>query len=153
MKILVIDDDPTVQAVLEGLLSTIGTVTVVGDAFTAIETVEMAIATGEPFKLICLDIGLPSEDGLTTLEAMAYGIPVIASRATCHPELCGDAAAYFDPDDPNELAETIHQLLTNDDIVRELIARGRERVRLFSWDACAGSYAELIEEVASPLSP
>ena len=44
------------------------------------------------------------DDVLAPLEAMAHGTPVVAARATCLPEVCADAAVYFEPSDPGCLA-------------------------------------------------
>src|SRR6185503_7722923 len=61
--------------------------------------------------------------GLPPLEAMVHGAPVAASSASCVPEVCGDAAAYFDPHSPADMAKKLDNLLkdTNlrDDFVKK----------------------------------
>lgn len=84
--------------------------------------------------------------GLPALEAFACGIPVCASRATSLPEVCGDAAAYFNPRDPGNMAEVIADILT--DTVKRESARqkGFERLSLFSWEETAKKTLEVYNE-------
>lgn len=75
--------------------------------------------------------------GLTGLEAMSYGLPVVAARASCLPEVYAEAAAYFDPRDPGDLAQVISTLLDSDE-QRELLKNsGSERSGHFSWESVA----------------
>ena len=75
--------------------------------------------------------------GLPPVEAMWCGCPVIASRAGAVPEVCGDAALWFDAARPESLGEAVAQLADDSAFRAALIARGRERTALFSWDAAA----------------
>jgi glycosyltransferase involved in cell wall biosynthesis len=86
--------------------------------------------------------------GLTTLEAMANELPVLAPRASCFPEVCGDAALYCDPHDPEDVAAQLHRLATDDALRERLRELGRERVQHFSWQLCA---AELFGEIDAAL--
>jgi glycosyltransferase involved in cell wall biosynthesis len=72
--------------------------------------------------------------GQPPLEAMAAGCPVAAGAAGSLPEVCGDAAVMFDPEDVEAIAHGIEQALTDRDA---LVARGHERVRRFTWQRCA----------------
>lgn len=75
--------------------------------------------------------------GIPLLEAMFYGCPVVCSRASCFPEVGGDAAIYFDPASPDDLREKLG-LVIRDRATRDRLAQaGRERERLFSWDQAA----------------
>ena len=86
--------------------------------------------------------------GLTMFEAMGQGLPVLASDATCHPEVCGDAALYCDPRDPVQIATQLHRLVTDPLLAASLRQRGFDRVRAFSWDRTAAKYLAVLEEVA-----
>lgn len=75
--------------------------------------------------------------GLPALEAMSYGLPVAASRAGSIPEICGNAATYFNPRDVENMAEVIAQVYNNQKLQAELRQRGYEQVKKYSWDRCA----------------
>jgi len=72
--------------------------------------------------------------GLTALEAMACGTPVITSNTSSLPEVVGDAALLVDPLDTAAIAEAIARLFTDDHLAQELRERGLGRAQLFSWE-------------------
>jgi len=74
--------------------------------------------------------------GLPALEAMAHGLPVASSNATCLPEILGDAALYFDPKDPHKIADAMRTLASDATLRATLIAKGKERVTHFDWADC-----------------
>ncbi|MDQ6749953.1 MAG: glycosyltransferase family 4 protein, partial [Actinomycetota bacterium] len=79
--------------------------------------------------------------GLTALEAMTAGTPVLAARTGAHVEVCGDAARYFDPRDPVDLARAIGELAAASDGERsELVGGGRSRVAGYSWERSARAH-------------
>ena len=71
--------------------------------------------------------------GIPPLEAMACQTPVAVSNATSLPEVCGDAAVYFDPYDVNDMAKTIESILADEEKSEVLVERGKKRVDAFSW--------------------
>lgn len=73
--------------------------------------------------------------GLSLLEAMSAGVPVICSKASSLGELGEGVAELFDPESPDEIAAALLKVLTGDNVAR--IAAGRARVALFSWAKCA----------------
>ncbi|WP_302048295.1 glycosyltransferase family 4 protein [Megamonas funiformis] len=75
--------------------------------------------------------------GISPLEAMHYGTPVIVSNVSSIPEVVGDAGLYFDPNSVEDLAEKMKMLLKNKSLRNDFIDRGKKRVKLFSWDKCA----------------
>lgn len=85
--------------------------------------------------------------GLTTLEAMANGLPVLAPNATCFPEVCGDAAVYCDPESPSDIADQLHHLLQDEKGWEELRTKGFDRVQEFSWKSCGEGYFRVVEQV------
>ena len=80
--------------------------------------------------------------GLPPLEAMACGCPVAAARKASIPEVCGDAALYFDPCATAEITAAMQQLAGDAGLRRRLAAAGRERARGFSWDQAAARLHE-----------
>lgn len=85
--------------------------------------------------------------GLPPLEAMARGIPVAASNASVMPEILGKGAAYFDPRDPVDMAQTIGQLLTDPKALADLTAKGTKQVKKYSWRKMAEETLALYNEV------
>jgi glycosyltransferase involved in cell wall biosynthesis len=71
--------------------------------------------------------------GLPILEAMASGTPVVAAASSSLPEVGGDAARYFPPDDPESLAREILAVVHDDEESARLVAAGRKRTREFDW--------------------
>jgi glycosyltransferase involved in cell wall biosynthesis len=82
--------------------------------------------------------------GQPPLEAMACGCPVAASRAAALPEVCADAALYFDPTSVDDIANAILDVLRRGD---ELSARGLRRAADFDWDDCARGHDEVYREL------
>jgi glycosyltransferase involved in cell wall biosynthesis len=68
---------------------------------------------------------------------MARDLPLACSTATSLPEVAGDAAELFDPQETSAITAAIARLLTDEQRRRELVERGRERVKLFTWERCA----------------
>jgi glycosyltransferase involved in cell wall biosynthesis len=83
--------------------------------------------------------------GLPALEAMACGCPVIAARAGSLPEVCGDAALYCDPRDPDEMAARIRMVLQEPGRQQELSELGLARARCFDWDRTAMALLDVID--------
>ena len=85
--------------------------------------------------------------GLPILEAMACGTPVITSNVYSMPEVAGDAAILVDPSDPDAIANAIYKVLANDGLRNEMIKKGLERVKEFTWERCARETLEVYEDV------
>lgn len=81
--------------------------------------------------------------GLPPLEAMARGIPVVSSNATCLPEILGDAAVYFNPLDVDDMAEKIKKTLLDESLRKNLIEKGFEQIKKYSWEKMAEETLEL----------
>lgn len=78
--------------------------------------------------------------GLTLLEAMRAGVPVVAGRVPGVEEVCSDAARYADPRDPESFAEAMAEIADQPALRAALWQRGRSRAALFSWDASARAH-------------
>jgi glycosyltransferase involved in cell wall biosynthesis len=70
--------------------------------------------------------------GLPVLEAMAAGCPILASNRTSIPEVAGEAALYFDPYDPSDIAETVLRFYKDSSIAKRLVEEGKKRAKNFS---------------------
>ncbi len=80
--------------------------------------------------------------GLTPLEAMGAGTPVLAVRSAAVAEVCGDAARYVQPHDAAGLAHELTALATREDLRADLGERGRRRAAAFSWDRSAKAHRD-----------
>jgi glycosyltransferase involved in cell wall biosynthesis len=86
--------------------------------------------------------------GLPLLEAMASGLPIAASQVTALPEIAQDAALYFRPENPEDIAEKIIALMKNEGLRKTLVARGRKRVLDFEWGRTAVETLNFYHSVA-----
>jgi glycosyltransferase involved in cell wall biosynthesis len=85
--------------------------------------------------------------GLPILEAMAYGVPVVASNTSCLPEVGGDAAIYADPHDPAEIAAQVQRVVEDSALRQNMIQEGHARAREFSWRRAAKATLKVYDEV------
>ena len=86
--------------------------------------------------------------GLPVLEAMKYGCPVIISNVSSLPEVGGDAAFYFDPQNTDEIAQKIDQVVSDKNLRQEMIEKGYNQVKKFSWEKTAKQTLEVLEDLA-----
>jgi glycosyltransferase involved in cell wall biosynthesis len=85
--------------------------------------------------------------GFPPLEAMAAGTPVVASNASCLPEVLGDAAMLVDPHDAAALGRALESALTDHALRQRLVAAGRARAATFTWERCAELTVEAYRRV------
>jgi glycosyltransferase involved in cell wall biosynthesis len=85
--------------------------------------------------------------GLPPLEAMACGCPAIVSYATSLPEVCGEAALYFNPESVEDIVEKLAFALSDESVREDLRARTLARARQFSWGRCADETFRILSEV------
>ncbi len=81
--------------------------------------------------------------GLPGLEAMVHGCPVVSSNATCLPEVYGDAAHYFDPNNIEDMAAKIKEVLDTPTLREELIKKGHLQTQKYSWHHMAEQTLEI----------
>lgn len=83
--------------------------------------------------------------GIPSLEAMATGTPILASRAGSIPEICGDAALYFDTHSLESLEKELEKIISSEDIQKSLVQKGFERIKDFSWERTAQQTLDIIK--------
>ncbi len=83
--------------------------------------------------------------GFPALEAMAAGVPVVAGESGALPEICGDAAWFVDPDDPESIADGMIKLLGDPGEYAMLAERGRRRAEVFDWEAAARQVRDIYQ--------
>ncbi len=86
--------------------------------------------------------------GFPVIEAMACGVPVITSNASCLPEIAGDAAVYVIPTQTEELVSAIGTVLGNESLSQHLRQKGIERAKQFSWKTAARETLDAFNAVA-----
>ncbi len=85
--------------------------------------------------------------GQILLEAMASGLPIACAERSAMPELLGDAGLYFDPENPNDIANTFEQLISQPTLRERLACCAHERAHAYSWPRCARETFDFLVEV------
>jgi len=85
--------------------------------------------------------------GLPGLEAMMHGAPVVSSNATCLPEVYKDAAEYFDPQNTEDMANTIQKVLNGSDLRKRLTKRRHIVANSYSWQRMVRQTLDIYSEV------
>ncbi|MDR2057876.1 MAG: glycosyltransferase family 4 protein [Dysgonamonadaceae bacterium] len=83
--------------------------------------------------------------GIPILEAFTCGCPVILSRSSCFPEIAGNAGVYFDPFNVDSIIESIKSVMFHHSFRNELIEKGKERSKYFSWEKTAKETLKLYQ--------
>jgi len=82
--------------------------------------------------------------GLPILEAQSVGTPVITSSISSMPEVAGDGAILVDPKNSEEIAEAAYKLITDKELGDDIIKKGLENVKRFSWEKCAKEIKDIL---------
>lgn len=85
--------------------------------------------------------------GMTLVEAMACGAPILASHREPMPEVCADAAIYFDPSNPVAMADVIAKTLKEPELISRLANKALDRAKTFSWENTALNTLKIFERV------
>ncbi|WP_054143600.1 glycosyltransferase family 1 protein [Bosea sp. AAP35] len=86
--------------------------------------------------------------GLPLLEAMQFGVPIVASATSCIPEVTADAAVLFNPKDPEDMASCLTRVWTDEALRHEMRSKGQIRRRDFAWDKAAPTFVAAYRKVA-----
>jgi len=87
--------------------------------------------------------------GLPALEAQACDTPLVCSNSSSLPEVAGEGAIYFNPHSVEEMADAIEKVLVDEDLRQDLLAKGRENLKRFSWEKSARETLAVLEEAAT----
>lgn len=90
--------------------------------------------------------------GLPAIEAMGNGCPVLAARAAAIPEVCGDAALYFDPNDVGSLVAALRQAAADPSLRDDMNRRAQARLAIFSWHANAELLAQAVLDLGAAVA-
>lgn len=82
------------------------------------------------------------------IETMAAGLPVACSRRGPMPEVLSDAGIYFDPENPTDITEALHKLISSPELRAEMAGRSYNEVQQYSWEKCADSTFRFLAEIS-----
>ncbi|MGB4776094.1 MAG: glycosyltransferase family 1 protein [Daejeonella sp.] len=86
--------------------------------------------------------------GLPVLEAFQYNLPVIVANNTCLTEVGGNAVLSFDPYDSEDIKQKMKEVIDNPELKVDMMRRGEERLKLFSWEKTAQAIVQVFENAA-----
>jgi len=87
--------------------------------------------------------------GIPVLEAFSAGCPVICSNTSSFPEIAGDAAFFFDPYNMDSIRDSVKRVISDNNLRNEMINKGYERIKDFSWQETANRTKKLYKSVIS----
>ena len=85
--------------------------------------------------------------GIPVLEAFACDCPAVISNTSSLPEVGGDAVIYFNPTHKDEILKSVERVINNSELRRELILKGREQLKKFSWKKTAAETVEVYKSM------
>lgn len=87
--------------------------------------------------------------GIPVIEAQACGTPVAVSNTSSLPEIVGDSAVLFDPENTNSIASRIEKVIVSEKLSKDLVQKGFKNIERFSWDKCARETLAVLQKFAS----
>jgi glycosyltransferase involved in cell wall biosynthesis len=84
--------------------------------------------------------------GIPVLEAFKNNLPVLVANNTCLPEVGGNAVLQFNPLDTDDIAKKIKTVLDDAELRKDMINKGQERLKLFSWENTAIKLIEVFKK-------
>ena len=97
------------------------------------------------YTYVCVNDGF----SLPLVEAMKCGAPIVTSNLSVFPEVAADSAYYVDPFNPQEIAAGIWKVLNDEALKKELVAKGFERAKVFSWQKAAQDLINIYQRILS----
>lgn len=91
--------------------------------------------------------------GIPLVEAMRAGTPIVCSQCGSIPEVAGEAALYFDAYNPEDIAEKIYLLQSDETLKKNLINKGKRQAQRYSWKRCAEDTFEYLNKIYSQQKP
>lgn len=88
--------------------------------------------------------------GLPPLESMKLGVPVACTNRASLPEVCGDAASFFNPEDVEQMSEAIRKILDDEKFAKVLVEKGHENLKKFSWKEMSQQILESLMKGRNP---
>lgn len=85
--------------------------------------------------------------GIIILEAMACGVPVIASKTSSLPEVGGDAALYINPYNVNDISQTMEKVILDSGLRKQMVKKGLRQIRNFYWEKTASQTLKVIKSL------
>jgi len=83
--------------------------------------------------------------GLPILEAQVLGVPVVTSNISSLPEVGGDSVVYVNSHKPEEIAKATFKLIQDKDLREDMVKKGYENIKRFSWEKCADEISEVLK--------
>ena len=117
---------------------------VIFTGFLPVEDLSYLVKSSDIFVFPALYEGF----GIPVIEAMACGVPVVASNVGSLPEVLGEAGLQFDPYSVDDIANKMHQVLSSTTLKEGLVRRGLKRARNFSWEKAARETIEVFNKAS-----
>ena len=80
---------------------------------------------------------------------MASGLPIACSNCGPMPEILGDAGLYFDPENSQEIADTVQTLINSPELRKTLALKAFQKAKEYTWNRCAHETFKFMSEIAS----